>query len=70
MACLFIYSIVHGVENTQARDIGSSLAAAVGSIVDLKFVRSVVDIALDKLNENERRGRAATQEDKQHQVGD
>ena len=32
----------------QAKAIGSSLAAAIGAMVDLKFVRNVVDIAIDR----------------------
>lgn len=37
----------------KARTIGSSLAEAIGAIVDLKFVRSVVDIAIDRYQINE-----------------
>ena len=36
---------------TMASRVGSSLAQAIGSLVDLKFVRNVVDIAVDRLNE-------------------
>merc|ERR1719350_1378980 len=41
----------------QAKNIGSSLASAVGSIVDLKLVHNFVSVALDKLGEADRRGR-------------
>lgn len=43
---------------SKARQIGSSLASAIGSVVDLKFVRSVVDIAVDRLHNGERQGRS------------
>lgn len=44
---------------TMASRVGSSLAQAIGSLVDLKFVRNVVDIAVDRLNEVDgREGRA------------
>ena len=46
------------VLNFQAKNVGSSLAEAVGSIVNLKLVRSIVDVALDRLNAADRRGRA------------
>ena len=42
----------------QAREVSTSLASAIGSIIDLKFVRSIVDIAVDRLQENSRQGRA------------
>merc|ERR1719282_2169638 len=46
----------------QAKNIGSSVAAAMGSIVDLKLVHNVVSVALDKLTEADRRGRAGNEE--------
>ena len=48
--------------NFQAKNIGSSVAAAMGSIVDLKLVHNVVSVALDKLTEADRRGRAGNEE--------
>merc|ERR1711862_59423 len=46
----------------QARNIGTSVVAAVGNIVDLKLVHNVVSVALDKLTEADRRGRAGNEE--------
>merc|ERR1712204_56297 len=39
-----------------------SLASALGSIVDLKLVHNVVSVALDRLTEADRRGRAESEE--------
>ena len=38
------------------------MAAALGSIVDLKLVDNVVSVALDKLTEADRKGRADSEE--------
>ena len=46
----------------QAKNVGFSLASALGSIVDLKLVHNVVSVALDRLTEADRRGRAESEE--------
>ena len=56
---------------TMASRVGSSLAQAIGSLVDLKFVRNVVDIAVDRLNEVDgREGRADDRKERLERIKD
>ena len=55
-----------------ASRVGSSLAQAIGSLVDLQFVRNVVDIAVDRLNEVEsgREGRSDSRAQRLERIKD
>ena len=54
--------------NCQARDLSTSLASAIGAVIDLNLVRNIVDIAVDRLQENSRQGRRRRAQKEQENI--